>query len=137
MKIKNVLLIGVLVLMGSCKSTTSTSNDTDGIEEQTNTISDLQPEISLEDYLRRFSGVSVRGSGPDATILIRSGGNSINMSSEPLFLVNGNQFGGTFSELTGIIAVNDIKSVRVYKNASETAMFGVRGANGVIEILLK
>ncbi|AOW19747.1 hypothetical protein LPB138_03195 [Urechidicola croceus] len=120
----------------SCKS------QQDGViiesaKQPNNEVSNLKVEIPLSDYLRQLSGVTVRGSGDDISIRVRSGGNSLVMSSEPLFLINGNQFNGSFNELTGIISTADIKSVQVYKDASDTSFYGVRGANGVISIKLK
>ena len=121
----------LLLFLTNCSTTQNINNTTD------ETLNEIQPEISLADYLRRFSGVMVKGNGSDAIVLVRSGGNSLNGSSEPLFLINGNQFNGSFNELCKAISVGQIKSVNVYKDASDTAFYGVRGANGVIDILLK
>lgn len=139
MKFQIFICAIALVILNSCGTSKSTTSSQERIDSDnpSNTITNLQPNISLLDYLRRISGVSVRGNGSSATILVRSGGNSINMSSAPLFLINGIPFGGSFSDLSGTVSVNDVKSVRVYKNASELAMYGVRGANGVIDIRLK
>lgn len=135
---KNIFCIVLLILIGSCKSTTNTVKS-NRLQEKAkpNTITDLQPNISLADYLRRVSGVTVKGGGSNATVSIRSGATSINLISEPLFLINGTAFNGSFSELTSVINVNDVKSIRVYKDVSDLAMYGVRGANGVIDFRLK
>ena len=92
--------------------------------------------ISLTDHLRKLSGVSVSGNGPNATVTIR-GVNSINASSEPLFVIDGQVINGGLRAASNLVPVNDIKSIRVLKNPSETGIYGVRGANGVIEIQLK
>lgn len=136
------LLLVTSFILASCNSqknttTTTTVIETENEEYDPNTVEVTQAEIPLSDYLSRIAGVSVRGSGDDARILIRSGGNSLTSDTEPLFLINGNQFNGDFESLSQTISVSDIKSVKVYKNASETAFFGVRGANGVIDIRLK
>lgn len=92
--------------------------------------------VSLADHLRKLSGVYVSGSGPNATVTIR-GANSVNASSEPLFVVNGQVLNGGLRAASQMVPVNDIKTIRILKNPSETGIYGVRGANGVIEIELK
>tara|TARA_R110001583_G_scaffold15058_3_gene62420 strand:- start:4871 stop:5281 length:411 start_codon:yes stop_codon:yes gene_type:complete len=130
------LILLITLVFSSCsskQSTTAIYNE----PHDSKTITNLSPEVALEDYLRKFSGVIVKGSGVAATVLIRSGGNSIMNSSEPLFLINGIQFNGNYASLRGTISVNQIKSVTVLKNASDTAFYGLRGANGVIGLTLK
>ncbi|WKN44883.1 SusC/RagA family TonB-linked outer membrane protein [Tunicatimonas pelagia] len=71
-----------------------------------------------------------------ARILIRGVG-SITTDTEPLFIVDGIpvQSGGT-SPLT-YLNPNDIESISVLKDASATAIYGSRGANGVVLITTK
>ncbi len=71
-----------------------------------------------------------------ARILIRGVG-SITTGTEPLFIVDGLPVasGGT-SPLT-YLNPNDIESVSVLKDASATAIYGSRGANGVVLITTK
>ncbi|MCB9295583.1 MAG: TonB-dependent receptor plug domain-containing protein [Lewinellaceae bacterium] len=54
-----------------------------------------------------------------------------------LFVVNGQILGGGRRAASNFVPVNDIQSIRVLKNPSETGIYGVQGANGVIEIQLK
>jgi TonB-linked SusC/RagA family outer membrane protein len=62
------------------------------------------------------------------------GANSINSSNDPLFVVDGVSLGSiSFQDLN----VNDIESMEVLKDASATAIYGSRGANGVILITTK
>ena len=80
-------------------------------------------------------GVSVTAQDgrPGATMNIRvRGGNSITQSNEPLYIVDGNQV----SSIDDIPADN-IESMDVLKDASTTAIYGSRGANGVILITTK
>ena len=131
-------IFGFLFLVAcSSQKETSNANHVQKNNFQANSVETTQAEIPLSVYLSRIAGVNVRGTGADAIVLIRSGSNSLTSSSEPLFLINGNQFSGSFSTLSQMIPVNEIRSVVVYKNASETSMYGVRGANGVIDIKLK
>lgn len=75
---------------------------------------------------------------PDGGIAIRIRGPvSITGTNEPLYIVNGMAFqSGPEGSLTGINPY-DIASIEVLKDAAGTAMYGVRGANGVIVIKLK
>jgi TonB-linked SusC/RagA family outer membrane protein len=69
--------------------------------------------------------------GSTASIRIR-GINSITASNEPLFIVDGFQVSNI-----SMINPNSIESMEVLKDASATAIYGSRGANGVILISTK
>lgn len=85
----------------------------------------------------RVAGVQVSatggepGSGMD--IVIR-GGNTVNGDNSPLYVMDG-FIVENFDP--GIIDPSDIESMSVLKDASATAIYGVRGANGVIIITTK
>ncbi|MDB5263236.1 MAG: TonB-linked outer membrane protein SusC/RagA family [Adhaeribacter sp.] len=68
--------------------------------------------------------------GRDATLLFMRGRGTLNGSS-PLILVDGVE-----RELTSIDP-NEVETVSILKDASSTALFGVRGANGVILVTTK
>ena len=69
---------------------------------------------------------------PDASIKIRvRGGGSISQSNEPLILIDG--IVGTMSDIPS----DQVESIDVLKDASSTAIYGARGANGVILITTK
>ena len=70
--------------------------------------------------------------GEGAKIRIRGFG-SINSSSDPLYVVDGIPFDGSISD----IAPSDIESMTILKDASAGALYGARGANGVIIITTK
>ena len=94
----------------------------------------------------RATGVQVTNSGglvnTPARIRIR-GVQSISNSSDPLIVVDGipiiagNLAGATNSNGLGDINPNDIESLDVLKDGSATAIYGSRGANGVILITTK
>lgn len=67
--------------------------------------------------------------GTDVTIRIR-GRRSLTATNEPLFVVDGIPWQGSITGLNP----KDIKSMEVLKDASATAIYGSRGANGVILI---
>jgi len=93
------------------------------------------PVISTEQLLEgRVSGVQVtqQHSEPGAAFSIRiRGTNSINSSSDPLYVIDGYAGGG------GDINPSDILSIDILKDASATAIYGSRGANGVVLITTK
>lgn len=92
--------------------------------------------IDLASYLRRIPGVNVRGSGANATVRVR-GNSSFNAVSEPLYVVDGTIMGTSLATIYNTINPDDIARVRVLKDASETARYGLQGGNGVIEFKLK
>ena len=68
---------------------------------------------------------------PGATLQIRiRGARSLTASNDPLVVLDGIPFVGSISEINN----NDIKSIDILKDASATAIYGSRGANGVILI---
>ncbi|GIZ09490.1 SusC/RagA family TonB-linked outer membrane protein [Flavobacterium sp. UMI-01] len=86
----------------------------------------------------RASGVQVtQNSGaPGAATSIRvRGGNSITGSNEPLWVIDGIIVGNNY-DLNNLNS-NDIKSIEILKDASSIAIYGSRGANGVVLVTTK
>lgn len=98
-----------------------------------------RPATNVNQALQgRVAGVFINNAakpGDDATIKIR-GINTINAGSSPIYVVDGlvmeNNQGGF-----NAINLNDVASVQVLKDASATALYGSRGANGVVVITTK
>lgn len=102
----------------------------------------------------KISGVNISLSsgepGANSSVLIR-GGTSINASNAPLYVIDGVPVAfseSSYTTATGfqtrsannplaMINSADIKSIDVLKDASATAIYGARGANGVIIITTK
>ncbi len=81
-------------------------------------------------------GIQIGGSSgqPGAAPVIRIRGfGSINADNNPLYVVDGIPFDGSISDINP----NDIESMTVLKDASASALYGARGANGVIMIQTK
>lgn len=97
---------------------------------------DVQPITRVDQALQgRAAGVTVTqtSGAPGAGMKIRiRGANSISGSNAPLYVVDGLVVGDINS-----INVNDIASMEVLKDASATAIYGSRGANGVVLITTK
>jgi TonB-linked SusC/RagA family outer membrane protein len=83
----------------------------------------------------KMAGVQVTTTegSPDAEVKIRvRGGGSITQSNDPLYIVDGFPV-----ETISDIPANDIEDITVLKDASSTAIYGSRGANGVILVTTK
>lgn len=84
----------------------------------------------------RTTGVHVlqNNGAPGAGISVRiRGTNSIQGGNEPLYVIDGFPFSGSPTNLNN----SDIESMEVLKDASATAIYGSRGANGVVLITTK
>lgn len=82
----------------------------------------------------KLPGVSIisQDGRPDADVSIRvRGGGSVSQSNQPLILIDG--VPGALSD----IPADQVKSIDVLKDASSTAIYGARGANGVIAVTTK
>ena len=95
-----------------------------------------QPITQASDALNgRMAGVNVASDGiPGGSVKIRvRGANSITKSNDPLYVVDG------MVRESGLDGINpeDIQSMQVLKDASSTAIYGSRGANGVVIVTTK
>ena len=105
-------------------------------------VQDLQkaPVMSFDQALAgRVAGVQVSSDdgqpGSGVNIIIR-GANSITQDNSPLYVIDGfPREGGDVNN--NAIDPNDIESMTVLKDAAATAIYGARGANGVIVITTK
>ena len=96
------------------------------------------PVVNFDQALTgKVAGVVVTTSdgalGSEANITIR-GNNSLTQSSAPLYVIDGFP---TESSMATALNSADIESIDILKDASATAIYGARGANGVIVITTK
>ncbi len=111
------------------------------------------PVVSFDNGIKGLSsGVQVTSTsnepGGIASVRIR-GSNSINTGSEPLYVIDGypvyndndaaagTATVGNKSNALALINPNDIVSIQILKDASAEAIYGARGANGVILVTTK
>ena len=98
-------------------------------------ITKVAASNALQAVQGKVSGVDIQQStgqaGAGVNITLR-GNRSITASNGPLVLVDGTEYGTTID-----INPSDIESMEVLKDASSTAIYGTRGANGVIIITTK
>lgn len=101
-----------------------------------NQLKTIPLSSAAEALTGRLAGVQVTTTegapGADVVIRIRGGG-SITQDNAPIYIVDGIQVENALS----VISPQDIASVDVLKDASTTAIYGARGANGVVIITTK
>ena len=84
----------------------------------------------------KTSGMEIKQNtgAPGGSISVRiRGANSVQGSNEPLYVVDGFPISGSPTNLNN----SDIESIEILKDASATAIYGSRGANGVVMITTK
>ena len=123
----------VVIGYGSLKKSDITGAVGSISEEDLRTV----PVLSLDQSLQgRLAGVQVTQAAaqPGGAVSIRiRGGNSITAGNEPLYVIDGFVGAGDLNSINP----NDIESVEILKDASATAIYGSRGANGVVLITTK
>jgi TonB-dependent starch-binding outer membrane protein SusC len=127
--IEEVVAIGY----GTQKKSDMTGSITQVKSDELATVSVSNPIQALQG---RAAGVAVltnNAPGSSPTMRIRGSG-SINAGNDPLYVVDG--FPLMNSNLNDINP-NDIESIEVLKDASSSAIYGSRGANGVVIITTK
>jgi TonB-dependent starch-binding outer membrane protein SusC len=99
-------------------------------------LKDIPLTNAAEALAGRLAGVQVTSTegAPGADVIIRvRGGGSITQDNTPIYIVDGIQVENALS----VISPQDIASIDVLKDASSTAIYGARGANGVVVITTK
>ena len=111
-------------------------------ERVTGSISSVDEETvrrrqatTIDELLQNVPGLVVSRSPGGFSVRIRGAGSFMG-DGEPLFVVDGVALG---SSSAGALAINpaDVKRIEVLKDAAATAIYGVRGGNGVILITTK
>lgn len=99
-------------------------------------LKDVPINSAAEALNGRLAGVTATASegAPDADVKIRvRGGTSITQDNNPLYIIDGVQVESGLNSLSP----QDIQSIDVLKDASATAIYGARGANGVVIVTTK
>lgn len=134
MKENNVLDEVMVVAYGTAKKAAFTGSavtvDAATLEQApvTNVLSALNGKMP---GAQMYSQTGAPGAGP-TSIAIRGFG-SLEASMQPLIVLDGVPFGGSVRDIN----TNDVESITVLKDAASTALYGARGANGVIMITTK
>ena len=122
----------VVVAFGKLKKEEVTGSVT---QIKSEVIKDVPTSNVVSGLAGKVAGVQVFSSGqPGATPTVRMRGiGSINASNQPLYVVDGVPFQGDIASLSS----QDIESMTFLKDASANALYGARGANGVVIITTK
>ncbi len=148
---KTLFVLLLCALMAGCGSSRQASSSSSYLDEEINigygkvkrrdntsavsTIdtSTLQTYTDLRSYIvGRAAGVSFDNLGR----LIIRGVNTINSNPEALVVVDGLP-ASSFSDVNSWLSPNDVESISVLKDAGAAAIYGTRGANGVLLITTK
>lgn len=92
---------------------------------------------SLIGELRRLPGVRVSGNDSNGTVTISQGANTIAASQGAFFVVNDVRMGNSFSRVVSTVDVQQIDEIKVLRGNEASSKYGIQGANGVIEIIMK
>lgn len=131
--LKVIILIFIANSLGiGC--TSSKVRTVSGKEPQNNmrSITANKGEVSILNMLQRVPGITVRGN-----VVRVFGPNSFSNTTEPLFLINGVAYSGGLSGILSSVNPDDVKYIEVYKSPAELGLYGARGANGAINIILR
>ena len=94
------------------------------------------PYTRVEEMIAgRFPGVDVRANVDGSYAIRIRGTNSVNSGSDPLVVVDGVPAGDV--SVLAMINPNDVRQIDVLRDAASGAIYGSRGANGVILIRTK
>lgn len=123
----------IVVAYGTVKKTSYTGsasvvNANDIEKRQTSNVAKV-----LEGQVAGVQVTAASGQPGSAVSIHIRGIGSINASSEPLYVVDGMPYEGNLNTLNP----NDIESMTVQKDAASNALYGSRGANGVVIITTK
>ncbi|HJU68264.1 MAG TPA: TonB-dependent receptor plug domain-containing protein [Gemmatimonadaceae bacterium] len=128
-----------LAVITGCKSTQRTATESPPPRRDDVTAEDIEraPGQPIEEILKgRVAGVTVTQGEGGLVVRIR-GVSSFYGNNEPLYVLDDVPITpGPGGVLRGI-SPHDIESINVLKDPSETALYGVRGTNGVILIRTK
>ncbi len=131
-KLIPLLYITASILFAGCTGTGSLAESGNSSRPEGSVYDDSDYYRSLADFLHRVPGVNVRGSGNNVSVTVR-GINSFNAGITPLYVIDGNAIGHSYSQANNMLNPRDINYVKVLKD-SEASLYGVRGGNGVILI---
>ncbi|TDN40158.1 SusC/RagA family TonB-linked outer membrane protein [Hymenobacter sp. UV11] len=140
---ENATALGEAVVIGYG---TQRRQDLTGAVEQIDSKQFVKGQVTNPEQLiqGKVAGVQITtgggAPGSNSQILIR-GGSSLSASNQPLIVIDGVPVDNTgisgASNPLSLINPNDIESITVLKDASSTAIYGVRASNGVILVTTK
>ena len=134
-----IILLGALLFFSNCSISKKSSEANQPIQDKNHNL--VVPDhnqgspLSWENLFRKVAGVQVTGSYPNLSLKIR-GASSINLTTEPLFVLEGVPLGHKFINLERAITPQNVLSIEVLKGP-DAAIYGSRASNGVIVVKQK
>lgn len=125
------LIFVTAVLLSGCASSGNTAKDNK--EKLGSSVEIHNPNLGLDEYLRRLSGVRVYGLGPFAKVQMR-GESSLELPSTPLFVMDDIRLGRDFDNVYKIVDMNLVNNLTAVNSSKATLYYGHEGYAGVIEI---
>lgn len=131
------VILTLAACSGSKPGTAPAPASTKDASTVTSQTMERSPQESIEKHLEgRVAGVVV-GPSPSGGISVRIRGASSYANEQPLYILDGMAIApGPGGALVGLNPY-DIESIKVLKGPTDTAIYGSRGANGVIVIKTK
>ena len=116
------------------------ANLTGSISKVVNENLDQIPTARVDDALvGQVAGINIQAPNPaagEAPVIRVRGQGSISFDSNPLIVIDGIAVGNDADFLSSL-DMNDVESIEILKDASSSAIYGSRGANGVVMITTK
>lgn len=126
-RITNLFVLLITMSFLACKSSSKTTTNEKPLEE---TLDEKNKQvISLLNRIRKIPGVMVRSGVP----IFVKGNNSVESSSEPLYILNDYTVGNSFKSVNGLVQSVDIEKIEALSPA-DASLYGSRAGNGVIKI---
>ncbi len=116
------------IMLGCSSSGTVNQNDEQKISSE--------HTWTLKDHLRRQSGVRITGTGSATRVIIRGETSTSSPTNQPLFVIDGQKVGHSFSNADELLYEGEIKSLDVLP-PSKSVQYGMEGHYGVIVIYTK
>jgi outer membrane cobalamin receptor len=131
-------IVSMMIFMNCCTSSKPASSTADASSSNPRAVSTTEGNngLTLVNYLRRIPGVQVDQRGNDFSVMIR-GMSSVGSNNQPLFVVNNSPVGNNYQDAVNAVDINDIKTINVLQGTEGQQTYGMRGANGVIQIITK
>ncbi len=123
----SVVLLLCLLIASGCASSGTTS------QQSTTQNTSIVNYWTLEDFLRRANGVQIIDRGGELQVTIRGNSSIGNPGNQPLYVVDGQKAGRSFSRVSSMFSRGEIISVKILP-AGAASQYGMEGNYGVILI---
>ena len=129
MKLKNIILVLLVIAFSACG--TSKSSNADGASLNESMEKKNRMSITLLDQIRRLPGVTLRGGVP----VFNKNNNSLSSTgnSEPLYVLNDYIVGNSFRSVNQLVQNVEVDKIEAL-TGPDASFYGSRGASGVIKI---